>query len=409
VSRRLVVEADGGSRGNPGPAGYGALVRDASTGELLAEVAEAIGTATNNVAEYRGLVAGLRAAVDVDPACTVEVRMDSKLVVEQMSGRWQIKHEDMRRLAAQARGVLPPARVRYTWIPRAQNSHADRLANEAMDAAASGRPWVRKTGATASRSSSGPEGAAGQPAQAGPSTAHVPAGPSTARGSVRQPRGAAGEPTALVVVRHGRTAMTELGRFSGRDGADPGLSEAGQDEARRVADLVAGLGRPGAAVAGLAPVGAVVASPLKRTQETAAAVAGRLGLPVTTQEGWVEAGFGDWEGLTYAEILRRDPDLLQRWQGSTTVAPPGGESLDEVVARVRAARAEVVEAHAGRTVVVVTHATPVRVVVHEALDGGPAALWRLRVTPCAVTAVRYWDDGGIELVTANATAHLGGS
>ena len=145
TGRQLVVEADGGSRGNPGPAGYGALVRDAETGVVLAEAAASIGRATNNVAEYSGLLAGLQAAAEIDPDAQVEVRMDSRLVVEQMSGRWQIKHEDMRRLARQARDVLPAAQVRYSWMPRARNSHADRLANEAMDAAAKGRTWQRRT------------------------------------------------------------------------------------------------------------------------------------------------------------------------------------------------------------------------------------------------------------------------
>jgi probable phosphoglycerate mutase len=149
VSRRLVVEADGGSRGNPGPAGYGALVRDAGTGEVLDEAAAAIGVATNNVAEYSGLLAGLRAAAAIDPDARVEVRMDSKLVVEQMSGRWQVKHEDMRRLARQAREVFGAGRVTYAWVPRRENGHADRLANEAMDAAAAGRPWARGAAAAA--------------------------------------------------------------------------------------------------------------------------------------------------------------------------------------------------------------------------------------------------------------------
>ena len=136
-SRRFVVEADGGSRGNPGPAGYGALVRDADTGRLLAERAASVGRATNNVAEYGGLVAGLQAALDLDPTADVEVRMDSKLVVEQMSGRWQIKHPDMRPLAAQARDAARAlGRVSYTWVPRSRNAHADGLANQAMDAAA---------------------------------------------------------------------------------------------------------------------------------------------------------------------------------------------------------------------------------------------------------------------------------
>ena len=138
AGRRLVVEADGGSRGNPGKAGYGALVRDPATGAVLAERAASVGIASNNVAEYSGLVAGLKAALEIDPAAEVEVRMDSKLVVEQMSGRWKIKHEDMRRLALEAREVAADisaggGSVRFTWIPRAENSAADALANAAMD------------------------------------------------------------------------------------------------------------------------------------------------------------------------------------------------------------------------------------------------------------------------------------
>ncbi|HUZ37289.1 MAG TPA: reverse transcriptase-like protein [Streptosporangiaceae bacterium] len=137
MNRRLVVEADGGSRGNPGPAGYGAVVRDALTGEVLAEVSDSLGRATNNVAEYSGLIAGLRAAAGLARGADVEVRMDSKLVVEQMSGRWQIKHPDMRPLAARARETARAlGHVSYTWVPRSRNAHADRLANQAMDAAA---------------------------------------------------------------------------------------------------------------------------------------------------------------------------------------------------------------------------------------------------------------------------------
>ena len=131
--RKLIVESDGGSRGNPGPAGYGALVRDGATGEVLAERAGYLGIATNNVAEYRGLVAGLRAARGIDPAAVLEVRLDSKLLVEQMSGRWKIRHPDMRTLASIARSVAAGATVTYTWHARAKNSDADALANEAMD------------------------------------------------------------------------------------------------------------------------------------------------------------------------------------------------------------------------------------------------------------------------------------
>ena len=129
----FVIEADGASRGNPGHASYGTVIRNMNTGEVVVELAAVLGHATNNVAEYRGLVAGLTEVAQLDPHAIVEVRMDSKLVVEQMSGRWKIKHPDMRDLAIQAREILPFGNVTYTWIPREDNKHADALANEALD------------------------------------------------------------------------------------------------------------------------------------------------------------------------------------------------------------------------------------------------------------------------------------
>ena len=128
---RLIVEADGGSRGNPGPAAYGALIRDPATGRVLAEAAESIGIATNNVAEYRGLIAGLRLAAEL-AADALDVRMDSKLVIEQMAGRWKVKHPDMKPLALQALRLLP-AETSWTWVPRAQNAAADALLNKVLD------------------------------------------------------------------------------------------------------------------------------------------------------------------------------------------------------------------------------------------------------------------------------------
>ena len=153
TARKVLIQADGGSRGNPGTAGYGAVVLDAVTREVLAELSEPIGRATNNVAEYSGLVAGLRAAGKLVPGAPAEVRMDSKLVVEQMSGRWQIKHPGLRALAGEARQAARAlGRVTYTWVPRERNKHADRLANEAMDAAGGARDG------TGGRPRSGPAG-----------------------------------------------------------------------------------------------------------------------------------------------------------------------------------------------------------------------------------------------------------
>jgi len=138
----VIINADGGSRGNPGPAGYGAVVF-AADGTVLAERAASLGVATNNVAEYSGLIAGLEAARDLG-ASRVTARMDSKLVVEQMSGRWKIKHPDMKPLANRASALVAVFDlVDFEWVPRAENSYADRLANEAMDAALDGRVWVR--------------------------------------------------------------------------------------------------------------------------------------------------------------------------------------------------------------------------------------------------------------------------
>jgi len=133
VARILVVEADGGSRGNPGESGSGAIVADQATGELLAEISLYGGIASNNVAEYKGMIAGVRRAIEIDGDAELLVRLDSKLVVEQMSGRWKIKHPAMAELAAEARQILTGTPVRFEWMPRLQNSRADKLANLAMD------------------------------------------------------------------------------------------------------------------------------------------------------------------------------------------------------------------------------------------------------------------------------------
>ena len=133
MGRSLIIEADGGSRGNPGRAGSGTLVIDERTGEILAEIGVYLGIATNNVAEYRGMIEGIRRALEIEPTAALHVRMDSQLVVEQMSGRWKIKHPDMRELATEARDLIGHRSVTFEWIPRAENARADAIANRAMD------------------------------------------------------------------------------------------------------------------------------------------------------------------------------------------------------------------------------------------------------------------------------------
>lgn len=131
---KLIIEADGGSRGNPGPAAYGCLVKDAQTNEVLFKEGKTLGITTNNVAEYSGLVAALAAAYEIDPKAQIEVRMDSKLVVEQMSGNWKIKHENMKGLVEKARNAFAQSQVKYVWVPREDNLAADTLLNIALDA-----------------------------------------------------------------------------------------------------------------------------------------------------------------------------------------------------------------------------------------------------------------------------------
>jgi ribonuclease H / adenosylcobalamin/alpha-ribazole phosphatase len=389
-TRRLVVEADGGSRGNPGPAGYGALVRDARTGEVLAQQAGYLGRATNNVAEYQGLIAGLRAAREIDPGAHVEVRMDSKLVVEQMSGRWKIKHPDMRPLAAEARAILPPDQVTYRWVPRAQNAGADRLANEALDAAAAGKVWEPRPAAPA-----------------GPAVvdeAEVePLGEREAELSAAPGSGAAlgwgseeGTPTTFVLLRHGETALTAEKRFSGAGLDDPELTDQGRDQAQRAAALLAERGT----------VEAVVTSPARRARQTAQVVAERLGLDVRVDEGFREVDFGAWEGHTFAEVQQRWPAELDAWLASTSVAPPDGESFDEAARRVRLARDKALARYPGRTVLVVSHVTPIKTLVRFALGAPPQALFRMELRPASLSVVQWYADANASLRVFNDTGHL---
>jgi broad specificity phosphatase PhoE/ribonuclease HI len=379
---RVVVEADGGSRGNPGPAGYGAVVLEEATGEVLLERYASLGTTTNNVAEYSGLIAGLRAAAELG-ATRVDVRMDSKLVVEQMSGRWQIKNPGLRPLAAEAAKLVNGfAAVTFDWIPRERNKLADALANRAMDEAA-GKPVATDTPAF----------------DHGPAADRAPAF-DRAPTEVKAPKNWAppslDTATRLILVRHGETAMTVQGRYSGR--GDVPLSEQGQAQAMAAAGRVAGISRD---------VTAVVSSPLQRCTRTAELIAAELGnVTVTVLPELIECDFGDWEGLTFAEVRERWPAELDRWLDSTSVAPPGGESFQAVAKRVRGALATLLSAYPSGTVVVVSHVSPIKLILRDALAAGDAFLHRLFLDAAGVSTVDMWPDGGIAVRSVNETAHL---
>ncbi|MFD1828344.1 bifunctional RNase H/acid phosphatase [Streptomyces desertarenae] len=393
--RTLVVEADGGSRGNPGPAGYGAVVRDGATGQVLSETAAYIGTATNNVAEYRGLIAGLRAARALDAEASVRVRMDSKLVVEQMSGRWKIKHPDLRPLAGEAASVFPPEAVAYEWIPRERNGHADRLANEAMDAGRRGEAWRPAASAARPAASGAAAAGPGEPDPAG-AAGTDPTAPAAAAETSRGWSADLGTPTTLVLLRHGETPLTPHKRFSGSGGTDPELSETGRRQAEAAA----------AALAARGTVQAVVSSPLARCRQTARAVADRLGLAVEVDKDLREADFGAWEGLTFAEVRERHPEDLDAWLASPETAPTGGESFASAARRVEAARDRILERHRGRTVLVVTHVTPVKVLACRALGAPLEAMFRMELSAASLSAVACYADGNASLRLLNDTSHL---
>jgi ribonuclease H / adenosylcobalamin/alpha-ribazole phosphatase len=361
---KVIVEADGGSRGNPGPAGYGSVIWSADRGTVLAESKQAIGNTTNNVAEYRGLIAGLEEAAKLG-ASDVEVLMDSKLVVEQMSGRWKVKHPDLAVLHQQATALSTRfEHISYAWIPRLENSHADRLANEAMDAATELET----------------------PAEA-PKTADKPSSPAGWTG-------ARGAPTRFLLLRHGQTELSAQRRYSGR--GNPALTDVGRRQADAAAQYLASKGG----------IAAVITSPLQRAYDTAATAAKALGLDVTVDDDLIETDFGSWEGLTFGEAAERDPEVHRLWLRNTSVTPPEGESFDRVADRVQRAQTRIIGEHPGETVLVVSHVTPIKTLLRLALDAGPGLLYRLHLDLASLSIAEFYPDGAASVRLVNQTAYL---
>jgi probable phosphoglycerate mutase len=369
------VEADGGSRGNPGPAAYGAVVRDAETGEVLFEEGRTIGVATNNVAEYDGLIAALRAASDIDASASVEARLDSKLVVEQMSGRWKIKHIDMRERAMRARDAFPSDSVKYVWVPREKNKRADRLVNAALDG----------------RESTGASGVDAEPDR-------PDGGPETQRQNVLVGWSQAHPVVTITnLLRHGETRHTADKRFSGFGGDDPSLNDAGIEQAHRAGrHLVASGGAD-----------LIVTSPMARTRETAAIVAEHLGVDVVADDALRECNFGEWDGQTFADVQRDYPEALDAWLASTSVAPPGGESFDQVEERVRAWRDRMLAEFEGSNLVVVTHVTPLKTMLRLALDAPSHAYFRIEIKPASLSTISWFGDGNVSVRSINEIPNLG--
>ena len=167
----------------------------------------------------------------------------------------------------------------------------------------------------------------------------------------------------------------------------------GEAQARRAAEHLAARGG----------IDAVIASPLRRTQETAGVVAEALGLDVTTEPLLAEAAFGEWDGHSFAEIMGRWPTELDAWLASTAVAPPSGETFDAVAERTAQLQQQLVEQHAGQTIVAVSHVTPIKMMTRLALGAPIDVIYRMELAPASLTTIVWWPDGTPSLRSFSVT------
>lgn len=358
MTRSLVITADGGSRGNPGPAAYAAVVYEGD--KVLAEVSGKIGIATNNVAEYRGLIAGLTAAHEIDPNAKIEVRLDSKLVVEQMSGKWKIRHPEMRELALEAKKIHAHELLKFIWIPRESNTHADRLVNEALD---------------------GVIAAAKEPIQLNYLTERLISNE---------------VPTTVYLVRHGETPLTPFRKFSGDGPLDPALTAKGLLEAELVATEIMKL----------AP-DLLVSSPLQRTAQTAQCISQATNLEINFDPIWIECSFGVWDGLSIDEVRQSYPSEYAKWLASTSYAPPEGESYESAMARAVQGLLSLVAEYPGKKICVVTHNGIIKTALAAAMKVDSTAIFNIDVSPCSISSISIWpSDNLMAIRSTNERGHL---
>jgi broad specificity phosphatase PhoE len=198
----------------------------------------------------------------------------------------------------------------------------------------------------------------------------------------------------MLLLRHGQTALSVQRRYCGR--GNPELTAFGLAQAEAVAQDIR-------TVQGTEKVSAAFSSPLTRARQTAEPVAAALGAPVTEHDGLVETDFGAWEGLSFVEARQRDPELHGRWLGDEMVPPPGGESFADVGRRVTALRDELVAAHPGETLLLVSHVTPIKMLLRLALDVGSSVLYRLHLDLASLSIAEFYPDGGASVHLVNGT------
>jgi probable phosphoglycerate mutase len=199
--------------------------------------------------------------------------------------------------------------------------------------------------------------------------------------------------------------LTETKRISGRGGENPGLSDLGREDAHKVAKALAQIGSSGP-WSHLAPVSAIISSPIQRTLDTAHIISNEVGLGVEVNDNLAEISFGDWDGHTNPEVMSKWPKDFESWQGSWTISPPNGESLEVFDARVQTGLDQIRNNYAGKTVAVVSHVMPIRGFIRAGMDAGIAGYWRPQIAPCSITIIRFWGNQAAEVMTMNSTSHL---
>lgn len=205
--------------------------------------------------------------------------------------------------------------------------------------------------------------------------------------------GQVGVPTRMLLLRHGQTALSVERRYSGH--GDPELTSLGRRQAVGAATRLAAV----------PDIAAVLTSPLRRARETAEAVAAATGAPLVVRPGLIETDFGSWEGLSFTEARERDPELHGRWLGDETVPPPGGESFAAVGERIEAERRAVLAEYPGQLVVLVTHVTPIKMLLRTALAGGASILYRLHLDLASLSEAEFYPDGGASVRLVNDVSH----
>jgi ribonuclease H / adenosylcobalamin/alpha-ribazole phosphatase len=202
--------------------------------------------------------------------------------------------------------------------------------------------------------------------------------------------------TVTILLRHGDTRLSPEHRFSGL--SDEPLSP---DGARQVS----------AAAHRLAcgtHIDAIVSSPLKRAAATAAIVADELGLAPATDDDLCETDFGEWEGFTLAEIQNRWPDAVVAWQRDPEQAPPGGESFAHTACRVNRACERILRSHLGETVLVVSHITPIKILLCRALGAPLLSMYRFYLGSACINEIQWHGNQFAAVCRVNDTSHLDG-